>query len=364
MQIGIDASRAVSFAPTGTENYSREMIKALLRIDPANQYRLYLRGEALESKIVATNVEYRSIPFPHLWTHARLSFEMLTRSPDLLWIPAHVLPLVHPQRSIVTVHDLGNLFFPDAYTPNQRAYHRWAEGWNTRAAHLFTDSESTRKDLVKFFSVSPEKITVVYPAYDDARFRPGRDLGEIELTKSRLRVDKNYIIAIGTIHPRKNYARLAQALKKLAIDDLQLVIVGKKGWLYESLMREIKCSGLPIVFLDYVAADELPALISGAKLLIFPSLHEGFGLPILEAQASGVPVVCSDSSSLLEVAGNGAIFFDPSNVDAMADAIWRGLSDDSLRAELVTIGFENVRRFSWGKSARVALDVFNQFGPK
>ncbi|MBI3742620.1 MAG: glycosyltransferase, partial [Chloroflexi bacterium] len=204
--IGIDASRAISPTPTGTETYSRELIRALLRIDRENKYRLYARApvasdyfdpviasatfaslsvnhvvseanpsakqsphsnfEIASSQksllaMTSANYELRPIPFPRAWTHARLSYEMLTRAPDVLWVPAHVLPLIHPRKSIVTIHDLGQFYFPDAYPPATRAYHFWSTRWNARAAsHIFADSRATKNDLILFCNVAPEKISV------------------------------------------------------------------------------------------------------------------------------------------------------------------------------------------------------------
>jgi glycosyltransferase involved in cell wall biosynthesis len=366
MLIGIDASRATSAAPTGTEIYSRELIRALLALDQRNQYRLYTRERAAESFLASrelriTNYELRNIPFPRLWTHARLSYEMLTRAPDVLWVPAHVLPLIHPRRSFVTIHDLGQVHFPEAHPATQRAYHNWAVWWNARrATRLFADSESTRDDLARFFRVPQEKITVVYPAYDAQLYRPIRDAAMIEKTRAKYRVGKDYILTIGTIQPRKNYARLIEAFTKLSIDNCQLVIVGKRGWLSDEIFARVEKSNLQslISILDYVPASDLPALICGARVFAFPSLYEGFGLPILEAHACGTPVVCSMTSALPEAAGDAALFFDPLDVDAIAGAIQRAWTDDALRAKLIARGFENVKRFSWEVSARQILRAF------
>ncbi len=358
MLIGIDASRATDPAPTGTETYSRELIRALLAFDSANIYRLYTREPVQRACFGAgANFDIRAMPFPRLWTHTRLSFEMLTRPPDILWVPAHVLPPVHPRRSVVTVHDLGQIFFPQAYSAFTRWYHNVSVRWNAQvAAHILADSKATKDDLVKFLGITPEKISVVYPAYDVKLYQPMSDRELIQRTKARLHIDGDYIVAIGTIHPRKNYARLIQAIQRLRetekLKALRLVIVGKRGWLYDSIQKQTQSLNLTVSFLDYVPSVDLPALLSGARLFVFPSLHEGFGLPILEAQACGVPVACSNSSSLPEAAGDGAVFFDPLSVDAMADAIQRGLNDDRLRAEMVSRGLENVKRFSWEKSAR------------
>ncbi|MCX7839919.1 MAG: glycosyltransferase family 4 protein, partial [Anaerolineae bacterium] len=312
-----------------------------------------------------THYEIRSIPFPRLWTHARLSWEMLTRAPDVLWVPAHVLPLVHPRRSFVTIHDLGQVHFPRAHPPLQRAYHNWAVWWAARtASHIFADSESTRDDLSRFFRVPSEKISVVYPAYDAQLYRPIRDAAVIEQVKAKYRISGDYVLTIGTLHPRKNYVRLIEAVKKLEIRDLRLVIVGKRGWLSDEIVRRAQLSNLqsPITILDYVPSTDLPALLSGARVFAFPSLYEGFGLPILEAQACGTPVVCSMTSSLPEVAGDAALFFDPLDVDAIAGAIQRAWNDDTLRAKLIARGFENVKRFSWEVSARQVLQAFEETG--
>ena len=363
MIVGIDASRAVSRAPTGTETYSRELIRALLAHDQANSYRLYARENVSDEFFLsAPNVEFRAIPFPRFWTHVRLSLEMLTRPPDWLFVPAHVLPLVHPRRSIVTVHDLGQLHFPEAYPVRQRMYHNWSAQWNARAAsHILADSEATRNDLVKFYHVASEKITVVYPAYDASLDR-SVDEGQVESVSARFRIGRDYILALGTIHPRKNYARLIEAFGRLTNRDLQLIIVGKRGWLYDSILARSQDADVQgrVRFLDYVPSTEMPALMTGARLLAFPSLHEGFGLPILEAQACGTPVVCSMTSAMPEVAGDAALFVDPFDSDAIAGAMERLLSDEALRGKLIEHGFENVKRFSWEESARQVLSVLGQ----
>ena len=378
MLIGIDASRATSSAPTGTEIYSRELIRALLALDSKNCYRLYTREDVPPEffsnlQFPTSDFQLRPIPFPRLWTHLRLSLEMLTRPPDVLFVPAHVLPPIHPRRSIVTVHDLGHLHFPEAHPTAQRLYHTWATRWNARAAsRILADSEATRDDLVRFCSISSDKISVVYPSYDARLYQPIRDSARLEATRARFRVGTAYILTIGTIHPRKNYARLIEAFGKLetakrpaGIRDLRLVIVGKRGWLYKEIFERARSLNLEsrISFLDYVPAEDMPALISGARVFAFPSLHEGFGLPVLEAQACGVPVVTSMTSSLPEAAGDGALFVDPCDADALAAAMQRLLDDDVLRSKIVANGFRNIQRFSWEQSAHQVLGVINGLGP-
>lgn len=362
MIIGIDASRATGNTPTGTETYSRELIRALIALDRKNRFRLYTRENIARDFFgAADNSEIYAMPFPRVWTHARLSCEMLMHPPDVLWVPAHVLPLIHPRRSFVTVHDLGQVYFPGAHSPLQRAYHHWSVWWSARAAsYILADSEATRDDLSRLFRVAPKKIRVVYPAYDKQLYQPIRDAAVIERIKAKYRIGEDYILTIGTIHPRKNYARLIEAFERLEIRDLRLVIVGKRGWLYNSIFARMQSPNLQSLmsFLDYVPASDLPALICGARVFVFPSLHEGFGLPVLEAQACGTPVACSMTSSLPEAAGDAALFFDPLDVDAIGSAVQRALTDDALRAKLIARGFDNIKRFSWEVSARQVLHVF------
>jgi glycosyltransferase involved in cell wall biosynthesis len=365
MLIGIDASRATSATPTGIEIYSREIIRALIALDRKNKYRLYTRETIATDFFANPNSEFRTIPFPRLWSHVRLSYEMLTHAPDVLFVPAHVLPLIHPRRSVVTIHDLGHLHFPEAHPPMQRLYHTWSTQWNARAAsHIFADSEATQDDIVQLCHVAPEKISVIYPAFDARIYQRIRDVDKIKSTCEKYRIGNDYVLAIGTVHPRKNYARLIEAFGKLESRDLRLVIVGKKGWLYQPILDRIQSLNLQsqISFLDYVPASDMSALIGGARLLAFPSLHEGFGLPVLEAQACGTPVVTSMTSSLPEAAGDAALLVDPLDVDAIAGAMQRLLTDETLRAKLVARGFDNIKRFSWEVSARQVLNIIESMG--
>jgi glycosyltransferase involved in cell wall biosynthesis len=327
-----------------------------------NRYRLYSRGVVEQGFFGSTsNYEFRVIPFPRVWTHSRLSLELLAHAPDILWVPAHVLPLIHPHRSFVTIHDLGHLHFPDAHPAIERSYHNWALWWNTRAeTRIFVDSESTQGDLSHFFGVPSEKITVVYPGYDEQSYRPFTERSIIEATKNRYRIGMDYILSVGTIHPRKNYSRLIEAFERTESGNIGLVIVGKRGWRSDSIVEQVNRSNLrsQISLLDYVPSVDLPALVAGARLLAFPSLYEGFGLPILEAQACGTPVTCSMTSSLPEAAGDAALFFDPLDADAIAGAMQRLLTDTLLREKLIARGFENIRRFSWRVSASRVLKAF------
>jgi glycosyltransferase involved in cell wall biosynthesis len=266
---------------------------------------------------------------------------------------------VHPRSSLVTVHDLGYLHFPQAHRPLDRWYLDLSTRWNARmATRVIVDSKATLLDLVHFYHVDPTKIRVVYPALRDDLFQPELDAEAVAQVKKRYQIEGDYIISVGTIHPRKNYGRLIRAFQTMP-EKYKLVMVGKRGWMYREILASVDSLHLAgrVKFLDYVAAADLPALYSGALLCAFPSLYEGFGFPILEAQACGTPVVCSNTSSLPEVAGEGAEFFDPNDVDAISRAILRVLGDDVLRSQLISKGSANLTRFAWQKTAREILST-------
>lgn len=362
MLIGIDASRAATAHRTGTEWYSLRVIQGLLRLAEArHRVRLYSNGPLPPE--LFPGAEARSIPFRRLWTHARLSAEMLLHRPDALFVPAHVLPLIHPRASVVTVHDLGYLYYPEAHRDADRRYLDWSTRWNAaQAAAVLADSEATKADLVRAYGARPEKIHVVYLGRDE---RISRVSNPLRLAEIRARYDlaQRYFLYMGTLQPRKNLERVVQAFEAICgrpeLADMQLVLAGRKGWLYDSLFARVERAGLGerIVFPGYIPEEDVPALLSAAAAFVFPSLYEGFGIPVLEAGGCGVPVITSNTSSLPEVAGDAALLVDPHDVDAVADAMYRVVTDPALAAELTRRGHENVKRFSWEKCARETLAV-------
>ncbi len=370
MIIGIDASRAATAQRTGTETYSQQLLRAMPDVDGGHRFRLYssrpLSIELIWPAGLPANVEPRVMPFPRLWTHVRLSGEMLVRSPDVLFVPAHVLPLIHPRRSVTTVHDLGFLRYPEAHTPSQRRYLQWSTGWSARnSRRIIADSAATRRDLIDAYRIESDKIRVVHLGRDDS-LAPVKDASRLAAVRERYGIDGRYLLYVGTIQPRKNLARLIDAFAAIAGDraalDVQLILAGKPGWLYDDLQQIVQRHGLEtrVRFPGYVDACDLPALISGAAAFVFPSLYEGFGLPVIEAQSCGVPVMTSNNSSLPEIAGDSALLVDPHDVDAIAAAMKRLIEEPELRAELTRRGFENVKRFSWEKCARETLAVLEE----
>jgi glycosyltransferase involved in cell wall biosynthesis len=364
MLIGVDASRIARARRTGTEAYSLHLIRALVEIGCSHRFRLYspapLPPDAVnvDSK---TGNEVRVIPFPRLWTHLRLAWEIGRHAPDVLLVPAHVMPLVCPVATVVTVHDLGYLYYPETH----QLFDRWYLDTTTRrhtrlAAHIIADSRATYRDLVDQYRADPKRLSVVYPGHDESLYRI-EDPEVIAAAKSRYGIGSDYLLYLGTLQPRKNLVRLVEAFARLQppAADTQLVLAGKKGWLYDELFARVKWLGLEgrVIFPGYVSDEDKAALLSGAIALVYPSLYEGFGFPVLEAMACGTPVLTSNVSSLPEVAGRAALLVDPLDVESIASGIGHIMIDSDLRRMLIEKGYQQVHRFSWTEAAHQVLKV-------
>src|SRR6266508_1223562 len=324
------------------------------------------------------------MPFPRLWTHVRLSAELALRPPDVLFIPAHVLPLGAPlrrMRMVLTIHDMGYLHFPETHTPMHRRYLRLSTLWSARAAdRIIAISGATRDDLVRYTGMRPDKITVIHHGVSE-RFRPVVDRDSIQATQSRYGITAPYFCYIGTLQPRKNLVRLIEAFARVETRDLRLeagsiagisslkpqasslnlVIAGKRGWLTEAIERRAAELGLAnrVIFTGYVPDEDVPALLSGALGFVFPSLYEGFGMPVLEAMACGAPVLAANTSSLPEVTGDAALLVDPTDAGAIAAGLARLANDASLRADLRARGRARAAQFTWEQCAAQTLEVLH-----
>jgi glycosyltransferase involved in cell wall biosynthesis len=284
---------------------------------------------------------------------------MALHPPELLWVPAHVIPLVHP-RSVVTIHDLGYLHVPEAHPDRQRRMLHLTTRWSVRAAaHIIAISETTRRDLIERYRVAPGKISVAPHGVGD-RFVHASD-HTISGLRARHHLPDRFVLAVGTVQPRKNYAALARAVAGMREAGLPhtLVIAGKPGWMSDQVMSEIEHAGLGDIvrFLGYVDDAELPALYSAAEVVAFPSRYEGFGLPALEAMRCETPVVVSNRGALPEVAGDAAIVVDIANDRELPQALIRIASDAGLRDDLAKRGLVRAAGFTWDRSAQITLDL-------
>jgi glycosyltransferase involved in cell wall biosynthesis len=356
MRIGIDISRVAATARTGTEHYAYELLAALAHIDRQNDYTLYCNRMPAALPPLRPNFRLRQIPLPRFWTHLRLSAEIIAHPPEAAFIPAHVIPLgaplAHRTRLVVTVHDLGYLRFPEAHTRAQRLMLRLTTVWSARMAdRVIAISAATRDDLIRLAQVPAEKISIVHHGVSP-RFR----LSNLQSPISNL----PYFLYVGTIQPRKNLVRLIEAFAQFLRGSdraYRLILAGKPGWLSEPIVRRAAELGLgdAVQFLGYVPDSELPALLGGATAFVFPSLYEGFGMPVLEAMAAGVPVLTSNTSALPEVAGDAALLVDPEDTQAIMAGLAQLANDAGLRERLRERGLAQSGRFTWERCAQETL---------
>ena len=294
---------------------------------------------------------------------AGIGFDRLLPDAELLHCTEHLLIPLHSMPTVLTVHDLIYHLFP--------AYHKRLNYWYLnsamplfvkRANALITVSESSKRDLMRVYGVPADKISVIYEAASPD-FRP-ISAERVAEVKACYGLPEQYLLAVGTIEPRKNLIRLVAALRLLRpkYPGLSLVIVGGAGWLYQDFFEHLEKLDDPrsVLLSGYVPDADLPAVISGAAVCVLASLYEGFGLPILEAMACGTPVVCSNTSSMPELGGEAACYFDPYNTEDIVAAISAVLADADLRADMRERGLAQAARFSWQKAAKETLAVYER----
>ena len=375
MTIGIDASRINIKNKTGTEYYSYNLIEYLLKVDKKNKYILYSRN-LLKDEFKGLNFTNKILWAPRLWTQLRLSIEMLKAPIGALFVPAHAIPLIHPKKTIITIHGLEYEYFPKAYSFFERWHLKFATKLALKyASKIIAPSHSTKNDLIKFYKADPKKIKVIYHGYNkksEIQNPKSETNSKSKITNLKQIPNTKYILFVGSIQPRKNIQGLIKAFEilnsKFQIPDsrFKLVIAGPKAWLCKDIFKTANKSKYKedIIFTGYVSEQELSNLYKNAELFILPSLYEGFGFPILEAMSYGIPVITSNISSMPEIAGNAALLINnPSDPNEIAEAMRKLLFAGDIREcrlrreELIKNGFENVKRFSWEKCARETLDV-------
>jgi glycosyltransferase involved in cell wall biosynthesis len=370
VRVAIDARKLHDF---GIGTYIRNLLRHLARIDRENEYVLLCQAADLGiAEPLGPN--FRAVLEPSANYSLREQFHipwlLMREKPDVFHAPHYVLPVGVRCRSVVTIHDCIHLMFPQ-YLPNRAAYaYARAAMWSAarHSDRILTVSEASKRDILRFFGVPPEKISVVYNAIDE-RFwvEPGPDV--VARVRERFQLDHGFVLYAGTIRPHKNLVRLIEAfdtLRRDGFEDLKLLIIGDEISKLPALRRAVHGHKLHkhVRFLGFVPDDTLAVLYRLAGVFVFPSLYEGFGLPPLEAMASGTPVVTSNISSLPEVVGEAAVLVDPYDVASIVDGIRRVLTDPDLATDLRKKGLLRAREFSWERSVSRTHDIYTVVGQR
>jgi glycosyltransferase involved in cell wall biosynthesis len=373
MRIAFDIRRMYEF---GLATYIRNVVRTLGRIDSVNEY--FLVGAASRFEQLGTLPEnFHLLPLQNPETTFANYLEMhrvlANNEVDLIHVPnTFWRPLITKAPFVITVHDLLDYMYRARTNNSMR---RMMHSYMTRrvvhnAARIFAVSNFTKRDVGRYFDVKPEKIEVVYNALDENFLRGHSTPDEQAMIRGRYQVDSPFLLYAGRISPHKNVARIIEAFSALkgelakegAFPDLKLIIIGDEVSKNPDIRRAVIRSGMQheVRFLGFVSIDVLRIFFDMAKVFVFPSLYEGFGLPPLEAMAHGTPVVASNTSALPEVVGNAALMVNPENIFEISRALQRVLTDQCLRERMKAAGIEQAHRFSWEASVRRMLNVYEQ----
>jgi glycosyltransferase involved in cell wall biosynthesis len=369
MNVTIDVSPTVQ-KHAGLGRYAGEIARALGQSNQANVALFYNSQGNAHLPDYLSHLPYRTVNAGNKPWRMRVLLSQLAKWPmdrafgagDIFHATNHLLAHFKHARTVFTLHDLIFLRFPEYHLPYNRWFLTFAMPRFLRAADVIvTPSECSKQDVIKFYGLSPEKIKVIYEA-PAPEFTPATDETALARVKQKYNLPEKYILHVGTIEPRKNLGRLLEAFKALLADapDLRLVLIGKKGWLYDSFFEKLRHLGLEerVIFPGYVDEADLPACFQLAQVFAYPSLYEGFGLPPLEAMACGAPVVCSHSSSLPEVVGQAGLLINPTDTAALTAALRQVLTDATLRAELRQSALNQAQKFSWKRAAAELVNLY------
>ncbi len=367
---------------TGIGYCEAGQVQALAKLHPELQFGLnymYIRGRALReqqlqpyvSQNLRTNGAFCSpyayrvlsafLPVPYRWFFGKKA--------QITHFFNYIVPPCVAGKTVVTVHDMVYRAFPE--TVRGRTKKMLDVGLvpsMKRADRIVTDSEFSKSEIIKYYPQFADKIRVVPCGVDLEKFHPEKDAARIAQVRSTYGIAENYFLYLGTLEPRKNLERLIEAYAAFAkshAHPAQLVLAGGKGWLYDGIFAKVQALGLEkqVIFTQYIASEDMCALMSGALAFVFPSIYEGFGMPPLEAMACGTPVLVSDAASLPEVTGDSAVIVKPDSTDSIAEGLHRLFTDAELRARLSAEGLERAKQFTWERSAAMLFDVYCELVP-
>ena len=376
MKLVIDYTSAVR-QTAGIGRIIRGQIEALVQSSPGYDLSLFVAGSVDDERRAGAPLPLNTFPaisernLTRLWHRLNLPFpriEWLTGGAiDLFHATDFVLAPVTARRKLLTVHDLAFVHYPDAAMPSLQHYLNVVVPRSIRRAdHLIADSHHSAQDLQTLWPNLSGRISVVQGAVDHSFFRRVTDANQLQATRQKYGIDQRpFLLALSTLQPRKNFSRLIRAFHAARLEvDLphQLVIGGQKGWLFEEIFATVQQLGLEsdVLFPGFIADEDLPALYSAAKFFVYPSLYEGFGLPILESLACGTPVLTADNSCLPEAGGDGALYVDAESVESIADGIIQLATEPALRTRLAASGQAHASAFTWQRSLRQLLDAYER----
>ena len=353
------------------EWYAYHLIRNLAKIDRVNKYKLY-SPVPLDSGLLDLGENFQEVilkwPFKYMWMQVCLSLEMLKNPPDVLFVPAQPLPLICPKKTINSIHDLGFTRFPEVYTKRQLTYLQYhAKTSSKKAAKIITISDFTKQELVEKYGYQEKNIVVTHLGYDPQIYRPIEDERLINRVREKYSIKKDFLLCLGRIEKKKNILTLIKALEALLDDDrkladnLELVLVGKPGYGYQEIKEEIKNSKIKnnIREIGWVEEGIVPLLMNAAKVFIFPSLYEGFGLPLVQAMACATPIVASDIPTTHEICKDSCLYFQPNSAFDLKQQIAEILEKPKTKEPMIKKGLEQCKEFSWESTAKQTLDVIN-----
>lgn len=378
MQIAIDIRCLMSPTYSGVAQYTYNLLDNLFRIDRQNQYKLFYNSsqdiKCNLPKFNQANVQFYGFSYPNKVINSSFLFlnypeiEKLLQGCDLFFIPnLNFCALGPATQKTITIHDLSYELYPNFFSVKQRLWHQFIRPKKliSQCHKIIADSENTKKDLQRIYQMPPEKINVIYPGLNHEFYKqiePNHP--KLKIIREKYRLPQKFILYLGTIEPRKNIIGIIEAFNLLqAINynaEINLVIAGSKGWKNNEIYKSAQNSPYTdqIKFTGYIAESDKPYLYSLAELFIFPSFYEGFGFPVLEAQACGLPVIAATNSSFPEILADSAVLLNPDSISQLALGMNIILHDSSYKKSLIAKGLVNCQRFSWTKTAQKTLSYF------